>query len=144
MMPRSCTSPEGLSDVPLPAADTTAPVTYAFGEGIPAPGRSLEVAPGVHWLRMPRPFALDPIHRWRLKDGGSWTLVDCGLDDVAPSGRWQPLFHQASERSDRGGYFALGECIAHLNHLLHAGRVRRHSDVGGVPRFIATSTPEHS
>ncbi len=87
----------------LPTADTTATVTYAFGEGIPAPGQSLAVAPGV-----------------------------------------QPFFHQASERSDRGGYFALGVCIAHLNHLLHAGPVRRQSAVGGVLRFIATSTPEHS
>src|SRR6267378_7748017 len=32
----------------------------------PAPGETLQVAPGVHWLRMPLPFALDHINLWLL------------------------------------------------------------------------------
>jgi glyoxylase-like metal-dependent hydrolase (beta-lactamase superfamily II) len=38
---------------------------------------------------------------------------------------------------DRGWYFAMGECIAHLNHLMHAGRLRRESHPDGVLRFVA-------
>ena len=30
----------------------------------PAPGDTLDVAPGVRWLRMPLPFALDHINLW--------------------------------------------------------------------------------
>ena len=33
---------------------------------------------------------------------------------------------------DRGWYFAMGECIAHLNYLMHAGKVRRRREPKGV------------
>jgi len=54
----------------------------------PAPGATLEVAPGIHWLRMPLPFALDHINLWLLADERNgqpaWTIVDTGygLDNV--------------------------------------------------------------
>jgi len=51
---------------------------YVFGEAIPAPGESIEVAPGIRWIRMPLPFALDHINLWLLEDGGGWTVVDTG------------------------------------------------------------------
>ncbi|HCK28652.1 MAG TPA: MBL fold metallo-hydrolase, partial [Alcanivorax sp.] len=38
-----------------------------------------EVAPGVHWLNFPLPFALDHINLWLLEDGDGWTLVDTGF-----------------------------------------------------------------
>lgn len=38
---------------------------------------------------------------------------------------------------DRGWYFAMGECIAHLNYLMHAGSVARRRDADGVLRFAA-------
>jgi glyoxylase-like metal-dependent hydrolase (beta-lactamase superfamily II) len=46
------------------------------------------------------------------------------------------LFRRALD--DRAWYFAMGECIAHLNYLLHAGRLRRERDARGVLRFGAT------
>jgi glyoxylase-like metal-dependent hydrolase (beta-lactamase superfamily II) len=45
----------------------------------PAPGRTLAVASGVHWLRMPLPFQLDHINLWLLEDGPGWVVVDTGL-----------------------------------------------------------------
>jgi glyoxylase-like metal-dependent hydrolase (beta-lactamase superfamily II) len=45
----------------------------------PPPGGWLEVAPGVLWLRMPMPLALNHINLWGLRDGDGWTLVDTGL-----------------------------------------------------------------
>jgi glyoxylase-like metal-dependent hydrolase (beta-lactamase superfamily II) len=39
---------------------------------------------------------------------------------------------------DRGWYFAMGECIAHLNFLMHAGQVERRRGADGVLRFAAT------
>ena len=44
----------------------------------PGAGETLRVAPGVEWLRMPLPFALDHINLWLLEDGPSWTIVDSG------------------------------------------------------------------
>ena len=51
---------------------------YVFGEAIPAPGESIEAAPGIRWIRMPLPFALDHINLWLLEDGDGWTVVDTG------------------------------------------------------------------
>ena len=36
---------------------------YPLGEHLPQPGTITEVAPGVYWLRMFLPFALDHIKR---------------------------------------------------------------------------------
>ena len=35
----------------------------------PAAGETREVAPGVHWIRMPLPFALDHINLWLIEIG---------------------------------------------------------------------------
>jgi glyoxylase-like metal-dependent hydrolase (beta-lactamase superfamily II) len=49
----------------------------------PAAGETLEVAPGIHWLRMPLPFALDHINLWLLADESDgrpgWTIIDTGF-----------------------------------------------------------------
>lgn len=47
--------------------------------GLPDPGKALEVADGVYWVRMPLPFALDHINLWLLRDGNGWTIVDTGF-----------------------------------------------------------------
>ena len=41
---------------------------YPLGDTLPAPGAALEVAPGVRWIRMALPFALDHINLWLLRD----------------------------------------------------------------------------
>jgi len=51
---------------------------YPF-EGVPETGTTMEVAPGIHWLRMPLPFALNHINLWLLEDGDGWTIVDTGI-----------------------------------------------------------------
>ena len=48
-------------------------------ENLPAPGATLPVVDGVHWLRMPLPFALDHINLWLLDDGEDCTAVDTGI-----------------------------------------------------------------
>ena len=56
------------------------PQALTFPEATPpAAGQSLVVAAGVHWLRMPLPFALDHINLWLLEDGADWTAVDTGI-----------------------------------------------------------------
>lgn len=54
-------------------------VDYIFGETLPEPGTAMEVAPGIRWIRMPLPFALDHVNLFLLDDGeDGWVLVDTG------------------------------------------------------------------
>ena len=45
-----------------------APIAYPH-ETAPAPGTAVPVAPGIEWLCMPLPFALNHINLWLLADG---------------------------------------------------------------------------
>ncbi len=69
---------------------------YPHGETLPAPGATLELAPGVRWLRMALPFALDHINLWLLRDVQDgiegWTIVDCGIANDATRGLWEQIF----------------------------------------------------
>lgn len=73
-------------------AEGTAPtLVYPFAEG-PAPGAAAEVAPGVLWVRMPLPFALDHINLWLLADGPAWTIVDAGIGRDEVKAAWDTVF----------------------------------------------------
>jgi glyoxylase-like metal-dependent hydrolase (beta-lactamase superfamily II) len=73
---------------------------YPFGDALPEAGAVREVAPGVAWLRMQLPFALDHINLWLLEDGAvpgaatpdAWTVVDCGIADDATRAAWEQVF----------------------------------------------------
>jgi glyoxylase-like metal-dependent hydrolase (beta-lactamase superfamily II) len=67
-------------------------VDYIHGDTLPAPGGAIEVAPGVHWIRMPLPFALDHINLWLLEDGDGWVIVDCGYGVEATWDLWEQVF----------------------------------------------------
>lgn len=69
-------------------------------EALPAPGSTTEVAPGIRWLRMPLPFALDHINLWLLADGDAWTAVDSGiaLDPVKEAWRSILATHRLSRQ----------------------------------------------
>lgn len=69
---------------------------YPFGDAWPAPGTLSEIAPGVRWLRMGLPFALDHINLWLIADeteaGPGWTVVDCGIANDATRAAWETIF----------------------------------------------------
>ena len=73
---------------------------YPFGDTLPAPGTTLELRPGVRWLRMPLPFALNHINLWLLRDRQDgpqgevqgWTIVDCGINDDTTRAAWEQIF----------------------------------------------------
>ena len=73
-----------------------APVTSSAGleyplKVRPEPGETLEVAPGVHWLRMPLPMVLNHINLWALEDSDGWTLVDTGMQTVEIAAAWESV-----------------------------------------------------
>ena len=67
-------------------------LSYAFGDTLPPPGTAHEVAPGLYWLRMGLPFALDHINLWLIRDGEGWTIVDCGIATDATRASWESIF----------------------------------------------------
>jgi glyoxylase-like metal-dependent hydrolase (beta-lactamase superfamily II) len=73
----------------LPAAVSA--LHYAWPES-PAPGEAREVAPGLLWLRMPLPFALDHINLWLCADAAGWVQIDCGYGDAVTRSLWERHF----------------------------------------------------
>ena len=61
----------------------------------PPHGTRLQVAPGVYWLRMPLPVALDHINLWLLEDEGGWTVVDTGVANDATRAAWERVIDTA-------------------------------------------------
>ena len=79
-----------------------AQLDYPHGDTLPDTGGTLELAPGVFWLRMGLPFALNHINLWLLKDQldtgagmqQGWTVIDCGIDSEATRAAWETVFAQ--------------------------------------------------
>jgi glyoxylase-like metal-dependent hydrolase (beta-lactamase superfamily II) len=69
---------------------------YPLGDALPAAGGTLDVAPGVKWIRMGLPFALDHINLWLLKDDidgkSGWTVVDCCVSRDEAKAQWEQIF----------------------------------------------------
>jgi len=72
-----------------------AQLSYPFADALPPPGTVREVAPGIGWLRMPLPFALDHINLWVLKDEREgrqgWSVIDCGVATDATRAAWEQV-----------------------------------------------------
>jgi len=70
-------------------------LAYPFGDDIPTPGTVHALAPGLRWLRMPLPFALDHINLWLLDDEvegrQGYALVDCGAGTDATRAAWEQV-----------------------------------------------------
>lgn len=54
----------------------------------PAFGEAVQVAAGVHWVRMPLPYRLDHVNVWVIEDGDGWSVVDTGADTQAAMDVW--------------------------------------------------------
>ena len=62
-------------------------LVYPCGDP-PGPGQAHVIAPGVRWLRMAMPFALNHINLWAVVDQGAvdapsgWAVIDTGLQTM--------------------------------------------------------------
>ncbi|HEY6774474.1 MAG TPA: MBL fold metallo-hydrolase [Oxalicibacterium sp.] len=73
---------------------------YPFGDALPETGTLFDVAPGIKWLRMGLPFALNHINLWLLEDEietengmqRGWTVIDCGIANDATRAAWEQIF----------------------------------------------------
>ncbi len=64
-------------------------VTYTRVQ--PPNGVLVETLPGLMWLRVALPFALDHVNLWLLDDGDGWTAIDTGVADAATREIWSGL-----------------------------------------------------
>ena len=100
-----------------------APLEYPFGDETPAVGETMEVAPGVHWVRMPLPFSLQWINLWLIDDGErGWTIVDTGmpLDDTKSA--WRKIFE---DKLDGRPVWRVIVTHMHPDHIGNAGWLSR-------------------
>ncbi|MGH8195275.1 MAG: MBL fold metallo-hydrolase [Woeseiaceae bacterium] len=92
----------------------------------PEAGDTMEVAPGIHWLRMPLPFALGHINLWLLEDGDGWTIVDTGVHTEVTRTVWHKTFAGAME--NRPAVLILATHL-HPDHAGCAGWLSEHFNV---------------
>ncbi|MFC0199833.1 MBL fold metallo-hydrolase [Paracoccus rhizosphaerae] len=57
----------------------------------PAEGEAMTIAPGVLWMRLPLPMALDHVNVYALEDDDGWTVVDTGFDSRRGRAIWDGL-----------------------------------------------------
>lgn len=126
---------------PLPMA---APLKYPLDEQLPALGAAIEVAPGIFWLRMGLPFALNHINLWLLRDRmphptqagvvqEGWTAVDCGIDNPATREAWLHI-----EASVLQGLPILRVLVTHM-HPDHMGLAHWLCERWQAPLWMSTS-----
>ncbi|MEO6298695.1 MAG: MBL fold metallo-hydrolase [Paracoccaceae bacterium] len=65
-------------------------IQYPFATP-PTEFAAIEVAPGIQWLRLPLPLALDHVNCYALQDADGWTLVDTGISSKRTKAIWHAL-----------------------------------------------------
>ena len=98
----------------------------------PAAGSAKQVAPGVLWLRMPLPFALNHINLWAIADedaqGSGWAIVDTGTKTPEALAAWRSLIAADGPLAQAGGSARVTRVIAthmHPDHIGMAGWLTR-------------------
>ena len=112
-------------------------LNYPQGDTLPAIGTTLEVAPGVRWLRMLLPFQLDHINLWLLRDeldgAQGWTIVDCGIANDATRAAWETIFADELQ-----GLPVLRLIVTHM-HPDHMGLAHWLTERWGVRLWISAT-----
>ena len=106
---------------------------YPLADQLPPPGGAMELAPGVKWLRMGLPFALNHVNIWLLRDRlegrEGWTVVDTCIDRPESRADWERVF-----AAELDGLPVLRVLATHM-----------HPDHVGLAHWLCErwSTPEH-
>ena len=94
---------------------------YPF-EAPPGAGKTVQVAPGVVWMRMPLPFVLDHINIWGIEEEGGWAVVDTGIGTDATLAAWRELFANTPDQRPLSRVFVTH---MHPDHVGMAGWLAR-------------------
>ena len=115
---------------------------YPLGDQMPARGQCIEVAPGIKWLRMQLPFALDHINLWLLRDEldgqSGWCVVDCCISHPQAKADWEQIF---AHELDGLPILRVLATHMHPDHIgLAAWLCERWSHAGHICRLWASAT----
>jgi glyoxylase-like metal-dependent hydrolase (beta-lactamase superfamily II) len=58
----------------------------------PEPGTTIEVAPGILWVRLPLPFSLDHVNVYLVEDDGGFAVLDTGIGNNRTKQVWEAIF----------------------------------------------------
>lgn len=112
-------------------------LSYPFDGLEPEAGFALEVIPGVKWIKMPLPFALNHINLWLIKDEfqgkKGWAIVDCGIAKESVKALWEDIFKNELE-----GQVITRVIVTHM-HPDHVGLAGWLCDKWQVPLFMSMS-----
>ena len=112
-------------------------LNYPLGDLLPAPGTTHEVLPGVRWIRMALPFALDHINLWLLRDSldgvEGWTVVDCCIARPEAKAQWEQVFATQLE-----GLPILRVLVTHM-HPDHIGLASWLCERWNAPLWISST-----
>ena len=99
--------------------------------GTPETGTTVEVAPGVLWLRLALPFRLDHVNVHLLEDGPGWTILDTGIGNDETKTLWQGILAGVL-----GGRPNTRVIVTHF-HTDHAGMAGWLCETTGAPLFMS-------
>ena len=110
---------------------------YPLGEALAPTGGTLEVVPGVKWIRMTLPFALNHINLWLLRDYidgvEGWSIVDCCIHRDEAKSQWESIFANELE-----GLPILRVIVTHM-HPDHIGLAHWLCDRWNVRLWISAT-----
>jgi glyoxylase-like metal-dependent hydrolase (beta-lactamase superfamily II) len=110
-------------------------IHYPLGDALPDIGSTIELAPGVRWLRMKLPFALDHINLWLLQDEidgvAGWTIIDCGIANDETRAAWEQIFATQLQ-----GLPVLRVIVTHM-HPDHVGLSQWLCEKWNIPLWIS-------
>ena len=92
-------------------------LTFPYPEP-PAPGKTIVVAEGLKWLRMPLPMALDHINLYLIDAGDGWVIVDTGLRSDETRALWERIF---ADELDARPVVGVLSTHMHPDHICQAG-----------------------
>lgn len=107
----------------------TAALEYPFAA--PQRGQAVQVAAGVHWIRLPLPFALDHVNAWMIEDGDAWAVVDTGTCSDEMAALWRKLLASMGGRGDVTRVF-----VTHM-HPDHVGMAGWMTQTFGVQLWMS-------
>ncbi len=102
----------------------------------PAPGSSVEIAPGVRWARIPLPMDLNHINVWLVATDGGCVIVDTGMAVQMGKDAWEAIERETFATQPVRAVF-----VTHI-HPDHSGLAAWLQERYRVPVLMSSRTHE--
>lgn len=109
--------------------EAEAPLVYPV-QGAPESGQTIDIAPGIKWLRMPLPFELSHINLYLIEDGDGWAIIDTGINTSLVRGMWEKVLADDLEGAN------ITKIIVTHYHPDHMGCAGWLAEVTGAPIWM--------